>query len=271
MSRQSKTWTCTINNYTVDDENVVKEWAVWAKQIVFTKEIGEEGTPHLQGYVVFPKAMSLRSLKTIHGKAHWEQAIAAECAAIYCLKVDSIKVVNQNNTHQGSRRDIDAAYDAVEADVPLGDFCRTARPGIQAIATYKAAKFAMAMPRAIEDLDVIWCWGPTGSGKSHWAWTTYPELFSVDSAKWWDGYEGEETILFDEFRSDQMPWSRLLKLTDKYPMKIETKGSWVQAQYKRVIITAPMPPQEMYANLGEDVRQLLRRITQVKQFQEIDL
>lgn len=264
---QSKTWVCTIHNYTERDIAVVTEWATWCKQIVFTKEVGEEtGHLHLQGYVVFPRAMTLKSLKKIHPTATWKIGVAAELGAIYCLKLDSEKVINQNNTCQGKRKDITDVYDSIEAGLTTREFVLACKPGIQAIATWKAARFALAMPRAITDLDVIWNWGPTGCGKTHWAYENYPDLFSVETIRWWDGYEGEETILFDEFRADQMPWSKLLKLTDKYPMRVETKGSWVQVQYLRVIITAPEPPHLMYAHIGEDVAQLLRRITQVNHF-----
>ena len=61
----------TLNNFLDDEIKVLKDLS--CKYIVFGKEIGATGTPHLQGYVEFKNACSFSALKKRIGKrAHVE-------------------------------------------------------------------------------------------------------------------------------------------------------------------------------------------------------
>lgn len=63
----------TLNNYTNDDiVQLSKEFD--GHKYIIGKEIGEEGTPHLQGYVEFNVKKSFNALKKINDKIHWEKA-----------------------------------------------------------------------------------------------------------------------------------------------------------------------------------------------------
>ena len=53
--------------------------------MVFGKEVGESGTPHLQGYVLFTRYYSADSVKKLHGRCHWEHAKTGD-AMNYCMK-----------------------------------------------------------------------------------------------------------------------------------------------------------------------------------------
>jgi len=54
---------------------------------VYGKEKGDSGTPHLQGFIIFPKNKTLAALKKIDSSAHWEAAKASSpVAADYCKK-----------------------------------------------------------------------------------------------------------------------------------------------------------------------------------------
>lgn len=56
------------------------------------------------------------------------------------------------------------------------------------------------------------------------------------SSKWWDGYDGQKTIIIDEMSED---WVKQLdKLTDKFPFRKETKGGSVEVQYNTIIFTS---------------------------------
>ena len=48
----------------------------------------------------------------------------------------------------------------------------------------------------------VWVfWGATGTGKSRRAFETWPDAYrKMTNDKWWDGYHGEETVIFDDFK-----------------------------------------------------------------------
>ncbi len=98
----SKRWCMTLNNYT--DENI--QWLVplfqeYCKKYILAKEIGECGTPHLQGFFEFkikrrPKSVFERVVPcpTKRGdniRPHFEKARACDLdQVIYCSKEGSV-------------------------------------------------------------------------------------------------------------------------------------------------------------------------------------
>eukprot|EP00798_Chlamydomonas_sp_ICE-L_P018616 gene18616-25130_t len=70
MANKSRNWCFTLNNYSDEDVALIAQWNV--KYVVFGREIGEEGTPHLQGFVIMKNKGRLASMKKLHATAHWE-------------------------------------------------------------------------------------------------------------------------------------------------------------------------------------------------------
>ena len=94
-------------------------------------------------------------------------------------------------------------------------------------------------PYEHEDVRGIWLWGDPGIGKSHCVRATFDSVYDLLQTKWFDGYKGESTILIDDFDETGMWLMHHLKLwCDKYPVKGETKGGWVNLQHKRLVITS---------------------------------
>lgn len=69
---QARRWCFTLNNYTDDECSVFEQLEV--KSIIIGKEVGENNTPHLQGYIKFNTPKRLAALKKINKRAHWEKA-----------------------------------------------------------------------------------------------------------------------------------------------------------------------------------------------------
>lgn len=89
MSR-AKNWCFTLNNYVDADQDRLRTLAA-SEQVaflVFGREVGESGTPHLQGYIEFRVRKRLRQVKDLVGqRAHLEirRGTGPE-AREYCLK-----------------------------------------------------------------------------------------------------------------------------------------------------------------------------------------
>lgn len=123
--------------------------------------------------------------------------------------------------------------------------------------------------------EVFWLWGPSGSGKSRWAWTTYPDAYQKQAnTRWWCCYTGQDTCIIDDFRpSREMPFNFILNLFDRYPLLLETKGGQVQCQLKTVVVTCPFSPDQLLSHLewvgAEQGAQLKRRIEHVIEFPQM--
>lgn len=88
----SKNWCFTFNNY--DDSSIVPIVPLFSekcKKWYFAKEVGESGTPHLQGTVEFKTKLRPRSLG-LDNRIHWEKRKGTwDEAYTYCMKEDGEK------------------------------------------------------------------------------------------------------------------------------------------------------------------------------------
>ena len=87
VDNRSRGWCFTINNYTEEDENIVYAMSWDCAYIVCGREVGDSGTPHLQGYIYYKNAVRLSTMKEVHPTAHWEpQRGTPQQASDYCKK-----------------------------------------------------------------------------------------------------------------------------------------------------------------------------------------
>lgn len=131
----------------------------------------------------------------------------------------------------------------------------------------------VARPRNWE-MEIITLIGDTGTGKTRWAYENFPDLYSVPDTKssgcYWDGYEGQTTVLIDEMYGSRFSHGFLLRLLDRYPFQVPVHGGQVQFSSRRVIMTSNAHPAEWYSGLKEDGTEkfpwetgpLRRRLTQ---------
>lgn len=110
-------------------------------------------------------------------------------------------------------------------------------------------------------------WGEPGTGKTRYVYDKHgsrnvfrPRLNRKSGQVWWNGYEGENVILLDEF-DGQMCWTDLLNLIDRYPYQFETKGGMCWRLATHIYLTSNKPPEMWYP--AEQVAALLRRVTTV--------
>lgn len=128
----------------------------------------------------------------------------------------------------------------------------------------------MDTPRFLAQMPEVYIyWGPTGTGKSFAAYNENPGAYrKILAGKWWDGYNNEETVIFEEFdpaakNEQQIP--EFLKILDRYPYRIEIKGGSMQLKAKKFIFTTNINPSGWW-NGHPQVEAFHRRITKIEHF-----
>lgn len=280
----------TLNNPTVDEESELQVSHPEVSYIVYGHERGESGTPHLQGYLELSKRMSIRQIKKLFSceRIHLENRRGTQEQAIaYCLKEAGEKYERGEKKTSGRPKAASAKIKnkllEFKSDVKtsLAGFSNHPDCSFQLL---KHAKEYLALnesPRKRTDpLTVLWFHGPTGSGKTRKAFdmaeSKNQEVFiKSGSYKWFDGYDGHQFVIFDDFRDCQCEFGWLLRLLDIYPLRVEIKGGTRQWKPSTIVVTSPMPPEETYKNMQatdryDKIGQLLRRITKVEFIEKYD-
>lgn len=256
----------TLNNYNDLEYNDLLFNDLFS-YIIIGKEVGDEGTPHLQGYFELKKQSRFNAIKCINLRMHFEKRKGSQEQAIAYCKKDGVYEENGNRKVQGDRSDLKK----ITADLSDGKSIRELLLGDGL--SYQQLCFAQkAQPYLLKNKllrrKCIWCYGPTGTGKSHFAKTFAPldEIyFKKHDTKWWCGYNNEKIVVIDEFRACDMKLSELLILLDDLPYRIEYKGGSTLLQAELIIITTPRSPSDTYINCAEDIAQLMRRV-EIKEF-----
>jgi len=154
---------------------------------------------------------------------------------------------------QGNRTDIaDIAKAIMDGESTPDDICKTdpAKYHQYGRTFHKLEDLALREKFRTEMTEGEWVYGATGVGKSHYAFQGYnPKthyLWKLNDNGWQDGYNGQETVIINEFRG-QIKFSELLNLVDKWPYTIPRRGR-EPAPFlaKKVIITSSVRPEILY-------------------------
>ncbi|WGN90621.1 replication associated protein [Banfec circovirus 2] len=266
-------WCFTINNYTAAEEEAVRGLAADAKYLICGREIGENGTPHLQGYVNLKKTCRMSSLKArLGGRGHFEPARGDDSSnRDYCSKGGDLLIESGDVQSKGKRNDLHSAVEILRAS---GSLSQVARSAPEAFVKYHRGLAALLLmspelttPRSWKTEVIVYS-GPPGCGKSRLCFEMAPSAYWKPRGKWWDGYDGHSDIILDDFYG-WLPFDDLLRLCDRYPLRVETKGGTVQFVGKRILITSNKLPHEWYTDEVYNKDALFRRLDSVFYY-EID-
>jgi len=256
MSR-NRNWFFTLNN-PIDDQ-IPTTW-IGVVYGVWQKEQGAEGTVHLQGYVHLENPKALGAMKIICPQAHWEPRRGShEQAKAYCSKAETrlagpwfINPDKEPHQGQGKRNDLMALKESIDSGVTISDL---AEEHFGTMAKYSRwAKEYMILKGLNKRNWVTFTtvvWGPTGTGKTRSVqekagpkayWMKKP---GMGQTVFFDGYDGEEDVVIDEFYG-WIPYDLLLRMCDRYPLLVDTKGGAVSFCPKRIWITSNVEPRKWY-------------------------
>ena len=225
---------------------------------VFQLEKGEEElTPHYQGYVEFTACVRFNAIKKLIGeKPHLEaRKGSAKQAAEYCKKADSREAGpwengERSDPHPGKRTDLENVYKLARDGSSLVDIA-DAHP-----ATYMMYHRAIDKVKSIHNvnkpnirlnLKVHLFYGPPGCGKTRACYEMDPDLYAIPIGKdiWYDGYQGQKTVLIDDFNGN-MPLSQVLRILDKFPIQVPCKGSFCWFRPDVILVTTNTQPDSWY-------------------------
>lgn len=269
----SNRWSWTWNNYTQDDEYYLADMVLQktVKFAIWGYEVGEQGTPHLQGYIEFKKRISFELVRKKFRNNHIEPARSDKAANIkYCTKDwtnECVFVHGDIATKQGSRNDIKAVKDMLDNGKRLEDVCKEYPEvlckypnGIKMLNVY-SQKPRTQPPR------VVYIHGPPGAGKTRLAMTYSSDIYTVDNPKFWDGYEQQHVVLFDDIKKPflkDFTFTQLLRVCDRYPCRVNIKGGSAIFNSPIIVFTADRSIESLFDHYEQiDIDQFKRRITDI--------
>lgn len=214
------------------------------------------GRRHFQGYAQFTKALGLRSIKAIFGRAvHVEiqQAEKDSDAIEYCKK-DGVFFEYGTPCSQGRSREADVLLQIVKDGGDMRAVLAEAT-GHGWCQYNKGLERAMRLtipPRSVDAPPTVRIyWGPAGVGKSR---TAYEE--GCAKLKWRDpfciNYHGQRKVVFDDFNPGAMTRTDFLNITDRYPMQVEVKGDAIEWSPELIIFTSNFDPDYWKFKDGEE-------------------
>lgn len=268
--QRATAWVFTLNNYTSEEEQAIKGWVgeKLAKFACFGREQGENGTPHLQGYVEFCGKKSLSTLRRINGRIHWERRKGSAKQAIDYCKKDGDFWQEGVCSGQGRRSDLAKIKEAIEEGK---DEAFIANEYFNQWVVYRRS---FAAYRSLLSTKRTWksfinvIWGDTGMGKTRLVFDLHKDddVFVYPGGGWFDGYTGQQVVLFDDFRGSGsgVEVGFLLRLLDRYPMQVPIKGGFVPWVPKKIYITSNCDPTDWYTLCGAETRRaLFRRLERI--------
>lgn len=266
----------TWNNPHEDWKDILSDiW--WSKKATYViggyERAPTTGTPHIQGYIEWKQSMTLKRIqKCFHNDP--VHIIAAKGTAeenlAYCSKSDEDCYIVGDPKKQGERTDLKKIAEEMTSGKKVEEI-RWENPHLY-------HQYGRTLDKLEDDINrrkkrdwmttAEWIHGPTGSGKSRYAFEYAAKhnmsyyVWKNDNG-WQDAYTGEDLIIIDDFRGE-IPYQDLLKIIDRYEYHLKRRGREpFPVLSKHVIITSPMHPSEVYHRTNsksDSINQLLRRI-----------
>lgn len=265
MSKGYRDYCFTINNFTLDDLEWLKQPIF--KYIVAGHEIGENETPHLQGYCCFKDQKTLGALKKIHPKAHWEKRMGTQQQAIDYCKKDGI--FDEYGTPPMSQKEKGEKgrewWDQQVNNYAKGNFDEVDTECLVKHGNGLRNAAMLRRPKPPNKLDDDtrhrWYYGPTRTGKSTTAREEFPDAYIKDpKTVWWDGYMGQEVVIIDDFDVYQKAQGGDMKRwLDIWKCQAQVKGGYMEIRPKLVIVTSNYHPREIWDD-AQTLEPILARV-----------
>ena len=240
-------------------------------------EQGEGGTEyrHWQLVLVHGEPIRFSTLKKKLPTAHLEPVRDLRAALAYVQKEDTrvtdekplVKGDIRPGPGQGHRSDLDELRTRILQGEETADQLILSDAGAwrhsRLVGDLVSARDRSRQEGKLRNVQVRVVFGDTGTGKTSAAIQGLQALGSVCRVTHWgsgafDGYDGQDSIIFDEF-AGQPPLTELLTWLDTYPVALPARYRPRQAAFVRVVLCSNAPPWDWYRYAPKAQRAALAR------------
>ncbi|MCL2228483.1 MAG: replication protein [Firmicutes bacterium] len=264
---KAQTWLCTLNNPKMTDEEfydfLCKLESV--KYFIFQRERGEEtNTEHFQFYIEFEFARHFKTVKKVlpHGTHIEQRKGTKKQAREYCCKPETrIGNVHEHGVfiEERQRTDLHNIISAIKAGMTIHEL----RDDYEAqffmfqkkFETERALYLDKTFGDVFRDINVSYIYGTTGTGKTRSIAERfgYRNIFRVTEydQRAFDNYDGQDIIIFEEFRSS-FKIAQMLNYLDGHPCRLPARFIDKTACYTKIFITTNIPLHKQYPNIQNE-------------------
>lgn len=233
------------------------------------------GSPHAHLYAAFHEQLTMKRIKALLGvpDAHIEHRWGTRAEARdYVAKEDSRAPgteFKEHGTlppeHAGGKKTTSSLSGAIDLLKAQGMHAVAEEMPDVFVRSFKGLKELsneLRRSTALKPMLVVVVFGDAGVGKSRWvrqqAEACPGGFFELAKnggtleSVWFDGYEGQQCLVLNDFYGKGFQHSMMLRLLDIYPNQFESKGSTILGLWDTVFITSNVSPERWYRNVWEE-------------------
>lgn len=268
---------------------------------IWSYEVGESGTLHIQGYMQLEKKCKWSALK------NKLKPLKAWCAPAKGTGEQNVEYVSHTGKHEGkkgliqgpwslgelvtgtksSRSDLDDLANSIKKGATVKQLCDNHTTSMLKYFGNASKMTALMNKKTRSWMTELYIYtGVAGSGKSHSAMengkkyladnniTEEPYYLMFPNVKgqplWWQDYEGQSVVIIDDFYGTGIDIDYFKRMIDKYPFTVNLKNGSAQFLARQVYITSNVGWKnwwgaELLSNV-ENAHAIERRITSVQEF-----
>lgn len=255
----------------------------------------KEGTLHTHIYIIFENAASFKRIQEIFSGAHidvvkgmptqvrdyimkdgkWKEHPKAETKIEGSQEEWGVCPVNK----QGKRTDLTYLYEQIASDVPTSEIIEKNPKYMLRMTEIEKVRQMLLYTKyksVFRELDVTYIWGDSGTGKTRGVMEQYgyENVYRITSygEHPFDNYQGQDVIVFEEFRSS-FRLQDMLNYLDGYPLQLPCRYADKVACYTKVYIITNIPLEKQYDTFQTTQKQsweaFKRRIHHFKEYKKV--